>query len=79
MTTKNDTGIAPRELMEALHGAVAQTLIEKIRSGEVTAADLAVARQFLKDNGIDAIPSESNGLGKLAKELPFQETPETYE
>lgn len=57
--------------MEALHGALATALANKIASGEATAADLAVARQFLKDNGIDAIPTESNGIGKLAQQLPF--------
>ncbi|UYO52490.1 hypothetical protein [Rhodopseudomonas palustris] len=57
--------------MEALHGALALALANKIASGEATAADLAVARQFLKDNGIDAVPTDSNGLGKLAAQLPF--------
>ena len=36
-------------------------------------ADLNVARQFLRDNGIDAVPTEDNPLGKLLEELPFDE------
>ena len=35
------------------------------------AADLGVARQFLKDNGIDAMASQSEPLANLAKTLPF--------
>ena len=61
------------EILEALHKELTDALLRKVRSGEATAADLAVARQFLKDNNIDAIPNEGNGLGKLASELPFQD------
>lgn len=39
--------------LEALHGALAKTLADKITSGEATAAGMAVARQFLKDHGVD--------------------------
>lgn len=75
----NDKGVADRELMEAMHRSLAEGLLAKIRSGEATAADLAVARQFLKDNGIDAIPTKGNGLGKLADQLPFKGVPEEYD
>jgi hypothetical protein len=34
---------------------------------------LNVARQFLKDNGIDAIPVDNSPLKKLMDELPFEE------
>lgn len=64
-------GKAAQESLENLHGALAEALAARIRSGDATAADLAVARQFLKDNGVDAIPTKSNGLGKLADQLPF--------
>jgi len=37
----------------------------------VTAANLSVARQFLNDNGIEAVASPDNDLGKLAREMPF--------
>jgi hypothetical protein len=62
---------ASQDALEALHGAMAKCLADKIRSGEATAADLAVARQFLKDNGIDAIPTADNPLGALTASLPF--------
>jgi hypothetical protein len=68
------------ELLSLLHGEMAKVLLEKVRSGEVTAAELNVARQFLKDNGIDAIPKEGSPLGNLADELPFTsaEEPNLY-
>ena len=78
----SQTGKASKKAMEELHGALAKALAERISAGEATAADLAVARQFLKDNGVDAIPTDGNGLGKLAQELPFQtidEVERTYD
>lgn len=57
--------------LDDLHGALAKQLIDKIKTGEATAADLNVARQFLKDNGIDAVPREASPLTDLAKSLPF--------
>jgi hypothetical protein len=62
---------ATTEALEGLHGAIAKALADKIANGEATAADLAVARQFLKDNGIDAIPRKGTGLGDLVDSLPF--------
>jgi hypothetical protein len=62
---------ASQDALEDLHGAVAKCLADKIRLGEATAADLAVARQFLKDNGIDAIPTGGSPLAGLAESLPF--------
>lgn len=64
-------GKATRDSLENLHGAIATALADKIRSGDATAADLAVARQFLKDNGIDSIATPNNPLGHLAGQLPF--------
>ena len=75
--SKSNHGKAAQEQLENLHGALAQALADKIRSSDATAADLAVARQFLKDNGIDAIPTGSNPIGDLAKIVPFQPQEET--
>jgi predicted oxidoreductase len=61
------------ELMEALHTELGQKLLERIRDPEVKASDLNVARQFLKDNDITAIPAESNVLAQLLEELPFDD------
>ncbi len=59
------------EKLSDLHEGLTNVLLEKIKDPEVKASDLNVARQFLKDNGIEALPVEGNNLSKLAEELPF--------
>jgi hypothetical protein len=72
-------GKASADLMEMLHGILASALAGKIKDGTATAADLSVARQFLKDNGIDGIATQANPLGQLAAQLPFQTEEEDNE
>ena len=67
------------ELMEALHSELGQKLLERIRDPEVKASDLNVARQFLKDNDITAIPTDENVLKQLLDELPFDEAQDLYQ
>lgn len=62
---------ATEEQLNALHGALAQALADKIRSGEATAADLSVARQMLKDNNVSTLPTKGSPLGDLADSLPY--------
>lgn len=62
---------ASNEVLDALHAQLARTLADKIKNGEATAADLSVARQFLKDNGIEAVPTPKSPLADLAGSLPF--------
>ncbi len=57
--------------LKELHNVIAGELLGRIKSGEATSADLSVARQFLKDNGIDANTGQSEPLLNLAKVLPF--------
>jgi hypothetical protein len=66
------------KLLGSLHSELAKTLLAKVRSGEATAADLNVARQFLKDNNIDALPKDSEPLKNLVHELPFTGDEDTY-
>jgi hypothetical protein len=61
---------APVALLEELHSITVRALIDKVKSGEATAADLNVARAMLKDNGIDAIPTDGTPLDDLTKSLP---------
>ena len=65
--------------LEQLHSELTQKLLEKIRSSEVTASELNVARQFLKDNGVESIAIDTSPLKSLVDELPFEdsETPIT--
>lgn len=69
---------ASKESLESLHSAIADKLTETIRempAGEKgLAAILNVARQFVKDNGIEAIAAPGSPLGNLTKgltEYPF--------
>jgi hypothetical protein len=66
------------ETLADIHNAIAQALLKKIKSGKATASDLNVARQFLRDNNINAIRTPDNGLDTLARELPFA-SPETID
>jgi hypothetical protein len=57
---------------EALHTQLARILLDRIQTGEATAADLNVARQFLKDNGVRvAGEGKSDTFDSLAEALPF--------
>lgn len=62
-----------KDILEAIHSALAQELLRKIQNGDATPSDLSVARQFLKDNGIDAAPDVSQPMLNLAKIMPFDE------
>jgi len=59
------------KILEELHKTLAQELLDRIRSGEEKASILNVARQFLKDNGIEALPVAESPLKSLIDELPF--------
>ena len=60
-----------QKTLEELHSLLAEEFVRRIRSGEASPADLNAARQFLRDNGIDATPNEANPLFNLAMTLPF--------
>tara|TARA_B100000780_G_scaffold38282_1_gene23842 strand:+ start:346 stop:576 length:231 start_codon:yes stop_codon:yes gene_type:complete len=59
-----------QEMMELLHKTLAENLLLRIQDPEAKSADLNVARQFLKDNNIDAIPTNDSPLGDLVASLP---------
>ncbi len=72
---------ASKESLERLHSAIADKLTDSIAemsAGEKgLAALLHVARQFVKDNGIEAELVPGKGVGKLAEQLkqfPFDPT-----
>ena len=59
------------KLLGDLHTAIAKDLLERVLSGDANAAELNVARAFLKDNNVDASADQSEPLADLAKSLPF--------
>jgi len=77
-------------ILASIHSEMAAKMLDIVRNGKVvvdketgeakevsmTAAEMNVIRQFLKDNGIDSVPRKDNPLGKLASELPdFEDMP----
>ena len=56
--------------MEELHSLLAKTLAQLIRE-DPTASTLNVARQFLKDNGVESLVVEGNEMHSIVEHLPF--------
>ncbi|MDP3869934.1 hypothetical protein [Phenylobacterium sp.] len=71
---------ATEDALSALHAALAKSLAAKIEDGTATAADLSVARAFLKENGITAIVAPRSPLsalkGALEEADPFDDDEE---
>lgn len=61
---------ATDDLLSALHGEMAQAMKDKLASGEASASDLNVIRQFLKDNGINSDGQKDPKMKSLADDLP---------
>ena len=57
------------KILEKLHLLLAKELTDKITSGEAKAGDLNVARQFLKDNGVECLPVEKKPYARTDGEL----------
>jgi|TARA_R110002124_G_scaffold153683_1_gene320703 hypothetical protein len=57
-------------IMADLHEELATQLLGHVQAGEATASIFNVARQFLKDNGIDGVPTQGNPLDNLIHALP---------
>ena len=58
------------ELLQNLHTVLIENLLDKVKSGEAKPGDLNVARQLLKDNGIECIPTANNPMEDLMSNLP---------
>ena len=54
---------------QRLLDTLADELLKRIESGEASSQDLNVARQFLKDNRIECIPTKDNSISKLEQGL----------
>lgn len=69
------SGRASEETLSLLHELTAQALIEKIKSGEATSADLNAAIKLLKDNGITCVVAQNDTMKEIIDELPdYDET-----
>jgi len=63
--------ISLEQTLSTLHTAVAQELLDRVRSGDAKPADISNAIKFLKDNNIDAMPVQGSPLDGLMGSLPF--------
>lgn len=70
---------ASKDLLGELHSAIASELLMRIQSGEASAAELSTAIRFLKDNNIEAVATENDGLTALMKALPDFDSDEYYQ
>lgn len=71
---------ATNEEMDALHSAIARHLTNAIRNpGEdgIPASLIKEAREFLKDNGVNAAVGRSTVMGDLLGVLPFADEEDT--
>ncbi|MDT2070862.1 MAG: hypothetical protein RMX67_05985 [Planktomarina sp.] len=59
-----------KDMMALLHKTPAENLLLRIQDPEAKSADLNVARQVLKDNGIEALAVEGSPLSSLVATLP---------
>lgn len=61
---------ATDEVLGELHKMVAEELTRRIASGEASPADINAAIKFLQNNGIEAVATEDNPIGRLVASLP---------
>jgi hypothetical protein len=61
---------ATEALLSELHGEMAKAMQKKLASGDATASDLNVIRQFLKDNGVNSDGVQDPNVKSLADDLP---------
>ena len=61
---------ATEDMFNDLHNIVTQELLNRIKSGEATTADLKAACDWLTKNDISGVAYEGNPLDKLASIMP---------
>ena len=59
-----------KDMMALLNKTPVENLLLRIQDPEAKSADLNVARQVLKDNGIEALAVEGSPLSSLVATLP---------
>jgi hypothetical protein len=61
---------ASEDMFNELHNMVTQELLNRIKSGEASTADLKAACDWLSKNDISGVAYEGNPLDKLATIMP---------
>jgi hypothetical protein len=62
--------------LRGLHTQLCEVLSIQLQDPEVSPSTLNVARQLLKDNGIDCAIAQDTPIYNLAERVPFGETKE---
>ena len=62
--------------LSALYDGLCKSMLEKLQSGDATAQDLNVIRQFLKDNNISSVASRGSPIANIIEAFPFQDKDE---
>ena len=61
---------ATEDMFNELHNIVTKELLDRIKSGEASTADLKAACDWLSKNDISGVAYEGNPLDKLATIMP---------
>jgi hypothetical protein len=61
---------ATEDMFNELHNMVTQELLNRIKSGEASTADLKAACDWLSKNDISGVAYDGNPLDKLANIMP---------
>ena len=61
---------ATEDMFNELHNIVTQELLNRIKSGEASTADLKAACDWLSKNDISGVAYDGNPLDKLANIMP---------
>ena len=61
---------ATEDMFNELHNIVTQELLDRIKSGEASTADLKAACDWLSKNDISGVAYDGNPLDKLATIMP---------
>lgn len=72
MTDKQQQQDNVQELLQELHTLTVKELLQIIRSGEASSAELRVIKDFLKDNNIEALPTPQKDMEEINQNLPFR-------
>ena len=64
--------------LKELHEVLTNELLKRVKDPEAKSSDLNVARQFLKDNGVEGLPVDNSPFKELVDELPFVEEKKSY-
>tara|TARA_R100001530_G_scaffold29930_4_gene23499 strand:+ start:214 stop:459 length:246 start_codon:yes stop_codon:yes gene_type:complete len=65
-----------QDALERLWDLTVHALLERIETGAATSQDLNIARQMLKDHGVNVSDVDASPIGDLSSVLPFI-TPQT--